>query len=203
MKHEIMTSAIRSHETIVSKLMNPTILPDELLRLVTPIIFIRHPAIILPSWLRAAKNGPAADVISVDDEDFNVWTSLRWSRIIFDYLRNLSHMQQQSGLKRADSVHSTHRPLGPSVVATKPYVIDAVDVVNNTHAILDMICRCLNIDVEGGKQAPASKRYFEKAIEAFKKGLSTSASKKSKADRLLSPDAIEASYRVSPFRRNI
>ena len=163
MKHDIMTSTIRSHDTVVPNLMNPTVLPDELLKMVTPIIFIQHPAIILPSWLRAANNGPASGVVSVDDEDFSVWTSLRWSRIIFDYLRNINHMQH-SGLKNADSMHSTRDRLGPSIVSTKPYVIDAVDVVYSTHATLDLICQLLDIDLEGGNETLASKKYCERAI---------------------------------------
>lgn len=176
MNHDIMTSAIRSTETIVSKLMNPTVLPDELLKLITPIIFIRHPAIVLPSWFRAANSDVQMGSHSVDDEDFSVWTSLRWSRIIFDYLRNISHQQNGSGVTRQSSTRSkneTTRRFGPQVVATKPYVIDAADVLDNTQATLDMICQLLGIEDEGGEQNPASKKYFERAYGALKRGFSS------------------------------
>ena len=178
MKHEIMTSAIRSQDTIVSKLMNPTILPDELLKIVTPMIFIRHPAVVLPSWLRAANNGFQLGAHTVDDEDFSVWTSLRWSRIIFDYLRHISHEQHTSGLTRQDSAHSTNgRRYGPSIVATKPYVIDAADVLNNTDKTLEMICTLLDVKGQGESQTPASKKYYERAYQALKKGFSSNVMK--------------------------
>ena len=189
MKHDIMTSAIRSHETILSKLMNPTVLPDELLQIVTPMIFIRHPAIILPSWLRAANSETQLGAHSVDDEDFSVWTSLRWSRIIFDYLRHISHEQHASGLGRSGSVRSTNGSrLGPSVVATRPYVIDAADVLNNTSATLDMICTLLDIKASGDTQTPASKKYFERAYEALKKGLSSNVIKAFQTNAKFQPD---------------
>jgi hypothetical protein len=174
MKHDIMTSAIRSHETIVSNRMNPTILPDELLQIVTPMIFIRHPAVVLPSWLRAANSDIKLGAHTVDDEDFSVWTSLRWSRIIFDYLRHISHEQNASGIGRSTSVRSAKgTQYGPSIVATRPYVIDAADVLNNTSATLDMVCTLLGIKVAGDTQTPASKKYYERAYEALKKGLSS------------------------------
>ena len=189
MKHDIMTSAIRSHETIVSKLMNPTILPDELLQIVTPMIFIRHPAVVLPTWLRAANSETQLGAHSVDDEDFSVWTSLRWSRIIFDYLRHISHEQHASGLGRSDSTRSTNSSrLGPSIVATRPYVIDAADVLNNTSATLDMICTLLDIKASGDTQTPASKKYFERAYEALKKGLSSNVMKAFQTNAKFQPD---------------
>lgn len=179
--------------------MNPTVLPDELLQIITPMIFIRHPAVVLPSWLRAANSDVKLGAHTVDDEDFSVWTSLRWSRIIFDYLRHISHEQQNSGIGRSASVRSANgSPYGPSIVATKPYVIDAADVLNNTSATLDMISTLLEIKAAGDTQTPASKKYFERAYEALKKGLSSNVMKTFQTTSKFQPhDQAEAIPSVS------
>ncbi|KAK3718898.1 hypothetical protein LTR37_004814 [Vermiconidia calcicola] len=159
MKHDVMLSAIGSQQTVISKLENPTIVPDELLKLFTPIIFIQHPAIVIPAWLRLAKSEYGSNTL--DDEDFTVWTSLRWSRILFDYLR------ASQGFKRQDSTSSglTGR-YEPRIVATRPYVIDADDVTNNTHGTLAAICRLLGVQIEVVTQSWTE--YFARATEAVK-----------------------------------
>jgi hypothetical protein len=160
MKHEVMLSAIGDREAVDSKMSNPTFLSDELLDLFTPIIFIQHPAIVIPAWLRLAKAEYGS--YAVDDEDFAVWTSLRWSRILFDYLRHNAHLQ-----RRTDSAHSMQSTKSSSsVVATRPYVIDAVDVANNPYATLATVCRLLNIEL--GVNSSWS-QYFGKAADTFKR----------------------------------
>jgi hypothetical protein len=62
-------------------------------------------------------------------------------------------------------------------VATRPYVIDAADVLNSTSATLDMICTLIGIKGADDTQTPASKKYFERAYEALKKGLSSNVMK--------------------------
>ena len=160
MKHDVMLSALRDSETIDSRMSNPTFLSDELLDMFTPIIFIQHPAVVIPAWLRLAKAEYGS--YTVDDEDFAVWTSLRWSRILFDYLRYNSHLKRPT-----DSAHSMQSAKSSSsVVATRPYVIDAADVANNPHATLATVCRLLNIEL--GVNSSWS-QYFDKATETFKK----------------------------------
>ena len=167
MNHAIMSAALQSHETIVSRLTNPTIIPDELLKLFTPIIFIQHPVITLPAWMRMAKDEYGS--YTVDDEDFSLWTSLRWSRMLFDYLRSTQHLRS-----RRDSVHSSvHSNRSgkwePGFVATRPYVIDAMDVVCNNNAMLAAVCRLLGIDYQEISKGWA--QYFTKAAASLKKAL--------------------------------
>jgi hypothetical protein len=165
MMHEIMISALRSQENTMSKLSNPTIIPDELLEMFTPIIFIQHPAITLPAWLRLAKTEYGS--YNIDDEDFTLWTSLRWSRILFDYIRSSRRPF------RIDSAHSTQSAkFEPQVVATRPYVIDASDVANNPHATLATTCRLLGIDLSTNSSSWTD--YFGKATEALKKAVPNS-----------------------------
>ncbi|KAK5173595.1 uncharacterized protein LTR77_002276 [Saxophila tyrrhenica] len=153
--HDIMASVLSSQETIVSRLQNPTTIPDDLLKLFTPIIFISHPALIIPAWFRLAK--AEYGVHPVDGADFTVWTSLRWSRMLFDYLRNTDH------LKRQDSIGSK-RSSGrwePGYVATRPFVIDSDDVANNTHAMVAATCRLLGLDYK--EVGTSWLKYFERA----------------------------------------
>ena len=168
---EIMLSALRSHETIISKISNPTVIPDELLGLVTPIVFIRHPAIVIPSWWREVNN--QGSCYDLDDEDVTVWTSLRWTRMVFDYLRSSKHMQRSQPLRlqRRNTIasHAT-TPTAP-VVASQPYVIDAADVLDNTHAILSMLCRLLDIDTAILNQAWTPTRRFSSAGESIRAGI--------------------------------
>ncbi|KAL5312871.1 hypothetical protein ACEPPN_019297 [Leptodophora sp. 'Broadleaf-Isolate-01'] len=61
---------------------NPTVLPTQFLRSVTPVFLIRHPALVFESILRVS--GPTMGA-QVDDEEFPVDASLRWLRILHDW----------------------------------------------------------------------------------------------------------------------
>ena len=61
---------------------NPTVLPTQFLRSITPIFLIRHPALIFESILRVS--GPTMGA-HVDDEEFPVEASLRWLRVLYDW----------------------------------------------------------------------------------------------------------------------
>lgn len=166
MRPDIVLSAIHSHEPGFSRLTNPTCLPDAFLALVTPIIFIRHPAKVIPAWLREANSvGP---FYNVDDDDLTFWTSARWSRMIFDYLRPVAPAKRPaSRRRRADSVLSTHQDL--PLIASWPIVIDDADVVNNTHAILLMLCRLLDLDTADMEETWGFGQKFQRACESVAK----------------------------------
>ena len=156
MKHDVVLSAIRSTETFVTG--NPTCIPDEVLKTFTPIILIKHPALVIPSWLRGVNSEGCCH--AVEDEDVTVFTSARWSRILFDYFRGSRSRYQQRGpqkpcLKRHNSHAGGVPSVGvPSVVATQPLVIDAADVVHNTHATVSTLCRVLGVDLGDVHQTP-------------------------------------------------
>jgi hypothetical protein len=190
MNREIMVNALQSDATIVSRLTNPTVIPDELFTLLTPIIFIQHPALVIPAWLRLAKDEYGS--YAVDDEDFSLWTSLRWSRMLFDYLRSTQH------LKRQDSMHGNNKPnakLAPGFVATRPYVIDAADVASNTNAMLAATCRLLGIDFNIISDGWAA--YFQKAASGLKRAIPSLFSTPSAvAERLLGTEAVNINIDV-------
>ncbi len=62
---------------------NPTVLPDSFLLGMTPLILFRHPALMIPSFYRAAQKGNMD--ISIHDEDWPVNASLRWLRLVYDW----------------------------------------------------------------------------------------------------------------------
>lgn len=181
MNRDIMANALHSDATIVSRMSNPTVIPDELFKLFTPIIFIQHPALVVPAWLRLAKDEYGS--YTVDDDDFSLWTSLRWSRMLFDYLRSTQH------LRRQDSVHSNRgAKFEPGYVATRPYVIDATDVASNTNAMLVATCRLLGIDVNVISQGWMA--YFQKAASTLRKAIpSFFTAQSAMAERLLGTPA--------------
>ncbi len=193
-KDDIILSSIRSQETVISKLVNPTIIPDELLKVVTPIIFIRHPARTIPAWLREANSTNA--VYTVDDDDLTLWTSARWSRMIFDYLRSTSPGSRPGSARRqrhrADSVLSSPSQDLP-IIATRPIVIDAADVVHNTHAILATLCRLLGLDVEAMQDTWGFGQKFQRACESVAKTVSENLMK-AFSDRLRSSDQHNVRY---------
>ena len=167
MKRDILLSNIRSKDIHASSPSNPTVIPDDLLKLFNPIIFIQHPAIVIPAWLRVAKTEYGS--YTIDDDDFIIWTSPRWSRLLFDHLRSSSHLKQRDSA-RVDSAHSMRSAtFEPGIVATRPYVIDAADVENNTYATLAAVCRLLGIEFSGGNSMYLS--YFSRAADAVKKAI--------------------------------
>ena len=159
MNHGILQSAMESQETVVSRLVNPTCLPTELLETVIPIIFIKHPALVIPSWLKWA-NSEDPDRYHADDDEVTLWTSMRWARMLFDYMRTSQHMQRVPGRRR----HSLASP----VVSSWPFVLDDTDVTDNTHATLATLCRVLGIEGDGASNWDPG-RHFRRAGEKLRR----------------------------------
>lgn len=64
---------------------NPTLLPDEFMLSFAPIFLIRHPALVFPSWYRVGRKTMGAEV---DDAEFPVDASFRWTRILYEWYEN-------------------------------------------------------------------------------------------------------------------
>ena len=86
----------------------------------TPVILIRHPALMIPSYYSKQK---FLFVEEAWDEEFAVIASLCWARMVFDAY---SQLYQQ----RADGNQTTKCPI----------IVDAHDVVYNTKAIMRKLC---------------------------------------------------------------
>lgn len=112
---------------------NPTMLRQAVFNSVQPIILIRHPALMVPSYYRAEK---AIFKLRLEDEDFAAMTSLRWARIIFD-----AYAQLGSITGNDVDVGATSRK--------RPIVIDAVDTVYKTEKLMSKLCQMVGIDPAG------------------------------------------------------
>lgn len=87
----------------------------------TPLILFRHPALMIPSFYRAAQKGKLE--LSIHDEDWPVNASLRWLRLVYDwYVSNAT---------------------GKS--ATSVLVIDSDDLINSP-GFASRLCARLGID---------------------------------------------------------
>lgn len=98
---------------------NITILPDEFLMSLTPIILIRHPALVMPSYIRVCSDS-GADALA------NNRATLSLSRILFDWYREMA----KSGTREK---------------APEPIVVDAADFMTSP-ALLRRLCAITGLD---------------------------------------------------------
>ncbi|KAF5339669.1 hypothetical protein D9757_014854 [Collybiopsis confluens] len=106
---------------------NPTVLPDRLVATMTPVIIIRHPAYVFPSWLRAAASYGA----SVDSPKFKIPGSLRWQRFIYDFYR------------------AYYDKIDDEEKKGWPIVIDGDDLVEDTQGQMKNFCELVGLDESG------------------------------------------------------
>ncbi|KAI7237471.1 TFIIH basal transcription factor complex, subunit SSL1 [Hortaea werneckii] len=99
--------------------MRPTPLSDAVLKSCVPAMLIRHPARIVPSLYRAET---ATDMLRIGDEAFTLWSTVRFTRILYEYLESLGN---------------------------RPVVVDAEDLVHDTQALVGKLCHALEIDPKG------------------------------------------------------
>ncbi|KAI7231521.1 hypothetical protein KC330_g6384 [Hortaea werneckii] len=129
---------------------NPTNIPETLLATFTPILLLRHPALSIPSSWRTESGIKKLDI---DDEDFYLQTTYRWSRDLFLYLLSRS---TSSGWR-------------------KPIVIDAYDIVHRTGALTGKLCGELGLDPAGvqeeWKQLPREQWPDHSVVVAYTKDL--------------------------------
>ncbi|KAL0568020.1 hypothetical protein V5O48_013974 [Marasmius crinis-equi] len=111
---------------------NPTLLPDRFFFSFTPIITIRHPARVIPSWLRSFHSLGG----TLLDTEFPVAAeSFRWERLIFD-----SFMAFEKA-RAAEEGREVNVPI----------VVDGERLVKDPRGQMKKVCERLGIDEEGIK----------------------------------------------------
>ncbi|KFZ16473.1 hypothetical protein V501_02213 [Pseudogymnoascus sp. VKM F-4519 (FW-2642)] len=121
------TPQLQHNDAEVRISTNPTLLPDDFMLSVSPVFLIRHPALVFPSWYKISTSTFGADI---DDCEFPVEVSFRWSRILYDwYLNTWSKATSNSPLNQHP----------------KPAVIDADDTMSD-RAALERLCQQLQLD---------------------------------------------------------
>ncbi|ESK89781.1 hypothetical protein Moror_16818 [Moniliophthora roreri MCA 2997] len=108
---------------------NPTFLPDRLLKTLTPVFIIRHPARAIPSYLRVSE--PFSRTIF--DDDVPLFLVFKWQCMVFDFYKawySCTNGAESAGPSRENLL----------------IVIDGDKLVNDSLHQIDKLCRLLDLD---------------------------------------------------------
>ena len=126
-------------------LPNPLPVPDHILDKFTPIVLIRHPVLQVDSlWRSMLVNSQCRP----GDEDFDLITSTRHSRLLFEYFRHA----------RGGKV---------------PIVVDAEDVLWRTKELGDKLCTAVNLAPGGFKDTWDPMPEEQKSSNWFVRAMTT------------------------------
>lgn len=117
---------------------NPTVADDNLIHDCTPVILVRHPARFIPSFYRKQKK---EEMLDLDDEAFQLWISLKWVYILFQFFDKAVSQQQASPAQNGEFKQSK-----------TPVVVDAEDLVHHTNSLTRKLGAVFGIDPEGFKE---------------------------------------------------
>ncbi|KAL0066056.1 hypothetical protein AAF712_006884 [Marasmius tenuissimus] len=121
---------------------NPTFFPDRFALTLTPIFTIRHPALVLPSYLKALS-AEASFVEKVFAEETATSTSFKNQIQVFDFYKALNN-------------------------GAAPIVIDGERLVKNTQEVMGKVCERLGLDETNIKYEWESKNVkMPKTLDAF------------------------------------
>lgn len=138
MRQDVILSTLRreDRDTVFPPVSdNPTYIPVNLLKTLTPIITIRHPLLVVDSAWRAQVEITKA---LPEEEDFEFQATLKWARILYDYFKDQ--------------------------LAIEPVVLESEDFIYKTKAVTDKLCAMYGLDPEGVKDTwdPVPKQYWPK-----------------------------------------
>ncbi|KAK4896237.1 hypothetical protein LTR27_005759 [Elasticomyces elasticus] len=119
MQQDIILSTLRDNDFSWPSDRNPSCIPEALLLSFTPVFLIRPPALMIGSNYRVASK---LMKLQIEDEDFIMQISLRWTRLMMDYYR---------------------------AQGRKPILVDAEDVLDHAEVLMPKLCGLLGIDAAG------------------------------------------------------
>lgn len=127
-----MLDLIREKEALITS--NSTVLPDSVFDSLTPIVLIRHPALVTDSIYRGALELTQQ---RAGDEDFSLIASARELGLLFDYFKDIGR---------------------------RPIVVDGDDLLWRTSEMSSALCKRLGIDAAGLSDtwAPVSEEQIAK-----------------------------------------
>lgn len=146
-----------------AQVVNPTILPDRFLKTFSPVLIIRHPAKQIASWYKASR----VFATELDDPDFELAGTFKFSRLVFDYYKSLYH-PKQNGAPNGNAQN------GKTVKLHWPIVIDGDDVINDTEGMAKRFCSVTGLDPAGVIYKWEKIEPINKEVEAFQGTLSKS-----------------------------
>lgn len=121
MKRDSLLDIFRNDEQAYSASQhNPTNIPDALLDTMTPIFIIRNPVLAVASlWKDTSLHTP----IQPEDEDMDLFASLKFSRVLFEYFKTVS--------------------------GETPLVVDGEDILWRTEELGSNLCTALGLPLTG------------------------------------------------------
>ncbi|KIK64799.1 hypothetical protein GYMLUDRAFT_39762, partial [Collybiopsis luxurians FD-317 M1] len=126
---------------------NPTLLPDRLVATMSPVIIIRHPMFVFPSWARVCSTFGQ----TVFDKEFGVIGSLRWQRIMYEFYR------------------AYYDKIDPEGRKDWPIVIDGDKLVEDTQGQMQKFCSLVGLaESEIQYSWEASDRFPDRVMDAFR-----------------------------------
>ena len=126
LKQDVMLSTLRRDDRVTvfpSLAENPTYIPDNALKTLTPIFIIRHPQLMVDSLWRAQQE---LTKMLPEDEDFEFQITLKWTRILYDYFKDQ--------------------------LSIEPVIIESEDFIYKTKAVTDKLCALYGLDPEGVRE---------------------------------------------------
>ncbi|KAL0565754.1 hypothetical protein V5O48_016265 [Marasmius crinis-equi] len=142
-----LNSSLQKNLTIHA---NPTLLPDRFFLSFTPIITIRHPARVIPSYLRSLHSIEG----HISDTEFLVAaTSFQWERLVFESFKSFEEARATEEGREARA----------------PIVVDGEKLVKDPHGQMKKVCEALGLDEGGIKYSwdPPKMAANTRAAETF------------------------------------
>lgn len=145
LKQDVLFALLRGEiATIPAWITNPTVIPDHIFNIVTPIFVVRNPVFAAPS--NYIMFSQTSNLRPDGGEDWRAVTGVPLQRQLFDHFR-----QRNNG-----------KP---------PLVIDGDDVVWRTNELRDNLSQALGLDAKGfsstWEPVPAGKRNEHPVLRAF------------------------------------
>ncbi|KIK64802.1 hypothetical protein GYMLUDRAFT_160707, partial [Collybiopsis luxurians FD-317 M1] len=136
-------------DTLAFPLPNPTLFPDRLVAKLSPVIVIRNPMFVYPSWVRAVSTFGG----TVDNTESVIVGKLRWQRIIYDFYR------------------AYYDETDPERHKDWPIVIDGDKLVENPEGQMKKFCDLVGLTESGiqysWESSDSSNRYSDRVLDAF------------------------------------
>lgn len=138
LRQEVILASMRQGEegeVRPEEIANPTYLPDEVIKTLSPLLVIRHPLLVVDSAFRGLRKVTG---MVPQEEDFEFQCTMKWTKILYDYFRH------QLGIT--------------------PTVIDSEDYIYRTSAVMEKLCAMYGLDPNGIQYTwdPVPEAYWPK-----------------------------------------
>ena len=171
---------VAPQSTIENAQVNPTVVPEELLRKFHFTFLIRHPKSSIPSYYRCTV--PPLDKVTGFYDFLPSEAGYAELRRFFDYLRttgiigsgpadSLQYADNKSSLSNGGANSETNGVISPSINKDNVGIclIDADDLLDNPSGIIEAYCKCVGISYSPEMLKWNTDKDHDSAKQAFEK----------------------------------